>query len=193
MNLALAVVMTLAAAAPAHRDDDFERLQRSRLQAISAQAVAPFDAATKALDAQRTEEAVAGFRSVIAMAPDFDTAHRRLCTALGRLERVRRGAGGMRSCRSPRRFRGEPDGPAEGARRARKRRRCSPHSLGPSQTARDAARRVGRVERRKAARMYLSREPRRRRRPRVQRRIPQGRADVSGGQLARDRKRRQQG
>ena len=72
-------------AAPA--DPALEQRFRADLERVSPAAASAFEQATAARDARKLDDAVAGFRRAIELAPDVDHPHRRLCGTLSELGR----------------------------------------------------------------------------------------------------------
>jgi len=83
--LALLLLATSAAASPPKRDPVYEKKLDEQLQAQDPDAVPIFRQATEAANAEKLDEAVAGFEAVRKRVPTFSPAARRLCYAeLGR-------------------------------------------------------------------------------------------------------------
>jgi Zn-dependent protease with chaperone function len=80
--------VVVAGTASADPDPAFEKQARDEIAAVSADAATAWDAANAARDAKRADEAEAGYRKVIALAPKIDHPHRRLCNVLAARWRV---------------------------------------------------------------------------------------------------------
>lgn len=76
----LALLMVIARSTSAAPDP--EKQFRDDIAAVSPEAAAAWDAANAARTAQRLDEAAAGYRKAIALAPNVDHPHRRLCGIL---------------------------------------------------------------------------------------------------------------
>jgi len=69
-------------APPSKADLEREARMRADVAAVSAEAATAWDQANAARDAQNATEAIAGYRKVVALAPNVDHPHRRLCGVL---------------------------------------------------------------------------------------------------------------
>lgn len=69
-------------APPSKADAELEQRMRADVAAVSAEAATAWDAANTARDARNADDAIAGYRKVIALAPGLDHPHRRLCGVL---------------------------------------------------------------------------------------------------------------
>src|SRR5580765_4939573 len=78
-STALFLLTTSAAADVTKRDPEFEKKLDAQLGAIDAALVPKFDDATAKLDREDVDGAARGFEEVIAAAPTFSPAIRRLC------------------------------------------------------------------------------------------------------------------
>jgi Zn-dependent protease with chaperone function/tetratricopeptide (TPR) repeat protein len=77
------LVSTVAAASPASRTNAALDLRfRADVERVSAAAATAYDQANAARDAHRDDEAIAAYRKAIALAPNVDHPHRRLCSVL---------------------------------------------------------------------------------------------------------------
>ncbi len=77
--------------ADSNRDWEFESAIIAELEALSPESVEDFEAATTAYDQDDFAAAVEGYRKVIADAPEFDHAFRRLCYSLVELGNIKEG------------------------------------------------------------------------------------------------------
>ena len=78
----LVVLCVIGAPAFAAPDPSFDKKLRDEIAAVSPEAATAWDAANAAREAQRLREAADGYRKVIALAPNIDHPHRRLCGVL---------------------------------------------------------------------------------------------------------------
>lgn len=92
--MATVVVATAIAAAPAiaqprpHSNPELEAKMRADVAAANTAALEPYDAANAARDAGNLDDAAAGYRKAIELAPGVDHPHRRLCSVLMRQDRI---------------------------------------------------------------------------------------------------------